>query len=132
MGLDNQNHRIFSGCNNQLMTVLDIETGKLLGTVPIGKGVDGNGFDPETKTAFSSNGGDGTLTVVQETAPGKYAAVATVKTQPGSRTMTIDPKTHNVYLPCVDYPPAAEAKPGEAKSRPAAIKDSFAILVVGK
>lgn len=128
MGFDAEHHHVFSGCGNKMMTVLDTESGKIIATVPIGKGVDGNGFDPETGFAFSANGGDGTLTVVRETSPGNFEAAETVTTQTGARTMTIDPKTHNIYLPTAQFAPAPEG----TRQRPTPIKDSFVILVVGK
>ena len=46
MALDGARRLIFSGCDNDMMTVLDLNTGKVISTVPIGAGVDGNGFDP--------------------------------------------------------------------------------------
>lgn len=98
MAIDAEHHRVFSGCHNKVMAVLDTETGKVIAFVPIGDGVDGNGFDPGTGLVFSSNG-DGTLTVVREASPGKFEVAETVTTQRGSRTMAIDPKTHNIYLP---------------------------------
>ena len=94
---------VFSGCDNEMMTVLDVNTGKLISTVPIGAGVDGNGFDPSTGFAFSANTEDGTLTVAKEASPGKWVVAETVTTQKGARTMTIDPKTHNIYLPTAEY-----------------------------
>jgi DNA-binding beta-propeller fold protein YncE len=127
MGLDAEHHRVFSGCRNKMMTILDADSGKLISTVAIGQGVDGNGFDPGTGLAFSSNG-DGTLTVVRESSPGKFEAAETVATERGARTMTIDPKTHNIYLPTAQFPPTPEG----SRQRPAPIKDSFVILVVGK
>src|SRR5208283_4130185 len=98
MGFDAAHHRVFSGCHNKVMTILETEAGKVIASVPIGAGVDGNGFDPKTGLAFSANG-DGTLTEVRETSPGKFEVVETVYTQRGSRTMALDPKTHNIYLP---------------------------------
>jgi DNA-binding beta-propeller fold protein YncE len=97
MGLDAARRLVFSGCDNEMMTVLDLNTGKVISTVPIGAGVDGNGFDPSTGFAFSSNGEAGTLTVAQETSPGQWVVAETVTTQKGARTMTIDRKTHNIY-----------------------------------
>ena len=130
MGLDAGHHRIYSGCHNKVMTVLNTENGKV-STVPIGAGVDGNGFDPTLGLAFSSNG-DGTLTVVRESSPGKFEVAETVPTQPGSRTMAIDPKTHNIYLPAAQFaPPTAPTVKGP-RPRPTMIKDSFTVLVVGK
>ena len=127
MGLDVDHHRVFSGCANKMMTVLDAQSGKLISTVAIGEGVDGNGFDPELKLAFSANG-EGTLTVARESTPGNYEVAETVVTLPGARTMTIDPKTHNIYLPTAQFPPT----PAGSRQRPIAVKDSFMILVVGK
>ena len=131
MGLDSTNGRVYSGCHNKIMTVLDTKTGKVIATTPIGANVDGNGFDSETGLAFSSNG-DGTLTVVQESSPGKFEVVETVKTQRGSRTMAIDPKTHNIYLPAAQFTQPKESSQAGSKPRPEMVKDSFEVLVVGK
>lgn len=135
MAFDAARRLVLSVCDNEIMTVLDLNSGKVITTAPIGAGSDGAGFDPSTGFAFSSNGEDGTLTVVKETSPGKWTAVETVTTQKGARTMIIDPKTHNIYLPTATYgppvPPPAGA-PAGARPRPSIIKDSFVILVVGK
>ena len=130
MALDIEHHRLFSGCHNKVMAVLDVKTGKVTATVPIGEGVDANAFDPESGLAFSSNG-DGTLTVVRESSPGKFET-ETVPTQRGARTMALDPKTHNIYLPTAEFAPVPASPTGAPKPRPAMIKDSFAVLVVGK
>ncbi|MCG6553541.1 MAG: hypothetical protein L7F77_14555, partial [Candidatus Magnetominusculus sp. LBB02] len=98
MGIDAENHRIFSGCHNKLMVVLDTVSGKVIASLPIDEGVDGNGFDAGTGLALSANG-TGTLTVVRETTGGKFEAIDSVPTQRGARTMAIDTKTHNIYLP---------------------------------
>jgi hypothetical protein len=130
IALDIVHHKVFSGCHNNMMTVLDSDTGKLMATVPIGAGVDGNGFDPAAGLAFSSNG-EGTLTVVQESS-GTYTVAETVVTQKGARTMAIDAATHNIYLPTAQFGPAPEPTKANPKPRPAQIKGSFVILVVGK
>jgi DNA-binding beta-propeller fold protein YncE len=127
MGLDSDRGRVFSGCHNRIMTVLDVRSGKVLSTVPIGANVDGNGFDPGTGLAFSSNG-DGTLTVVRETTPGSFEVAETVQTQRGSRTMAIDPKTHNIYLPAAQF----RQPPAGSKARPEIVKGSFEIVIVGR
>ena len=131
MGIDIKNHYVFSGCHNKIMTILDVNKGKLIATVPIGSGVDGNGFDQETGLAFSANG-EGTLTVVKESAPGKFEVSETVPTQRGARTMAIDTKTHNIYLPAAEFAAAMEPTVENPKPRPAQIKNSFVILVIGK
>ncbi|WP_420263929.1 YncE family protein [Candidatus Magnetominusculus dajiuhuensis] len=126
MGFDPEHHRVFSGCHNKLMMILDTNIGKVTATVPIGEGVDGNGFDTGTGLAFSANG-DGTLTIVRESSPGKFEVADTVITQRGARTMAIDTKTHNIYLPTAQF----EAPDGK-KQRPVPVKDTFVVLVVGK
>jgi DNA-binding beta-propeller fold protein YncE len=131
LGLDIENHRVFSGCHNKVMTVLDLNKEKVIATVPIGSGVDGNGFDQKTGLAFSANG-EGTLTVVKESAPGKFEVAETVPTQRGSRTMAIDTKTHNIYLPAAEFASAPEPTIGNPKPRPTQIKDTFVVLVIGK
>ena len=131
MAIDAEHHRVFTGCRSKVMAVLDTETGKMLAFIPIGEGVDGNGFDPGTALAFSSNG-DGTLTVVREASPGKFEVVETVATQRGSRTMAIDPTTHKIFLPAAEFAPPLPATPKAPKPRPTMIKDSFTILVVGR
>ena len=131
MGLDSENQRVFSGCHNKIMTVLDIKAGKVIATVPIGANVDGNGFDAGTGLAFSSNG-DGTLTVVRAAPSGNFEAVETVITQRGSRTMAVDPKTQNIYLPAAQFSQPTESAQAGAKQRPVMVKDSFEVLVFGK
>lgn len=130
LGLDSEQGRVFSGCRNKVMAILDIKTGKVT-TVPIGANVDGNGFDAGTGRAFSSNG-DGTLTVVREVSAGKFAVEETVTTQRGSRSMTVDQKTHTIYLPAAQFSPSKVATPANPKPRAEMIKDSFEVLVVGK
>jgi DNA-binding beta-propeller fold protein YncE len=131
MAIDAEHGRVFSGCRNKTMTILDTKTGKVIATVPIGKGVDGAGFDPGTGLIFSSNG-EGSLTVVRESSPGHSDVVETVSTQLGARTMAIDAKTHNVYLPTATFSAPPQSTPPGTRIRPAIVKDSFVILVVGK
>jgi DNA-binding beta-propeller fold protein YncE len=125
MAFDEQNHRLFLGCGNKLMVMLDSTSGKVVASVPIGDGVDANAFDPETRLAFASCG-DGTVTVAHEDAPDKLTVVQTLKTERGARTMTIDPKTHKIYLPSAKF----EA-PAQGQRRGRVVPGSFKILVYG-
>jgi YVTN family beta-propeller protein len=130
IAIDIKNKKLFSACSNKLMAITDIPTLKVVGTADIGSGVDGAGFDPGLGVAFSSNGGDGTLSIVKEV-DGKYQTVDTVTTEKGARTMTVDKKNHRVYLLAAEFGPAPEAEPGK-RVRPPILPDSFHILVVGK
>jgi YVTN family beta-propeller protein len=98
MAFDADHHRIFIGCHNKMMAMIDSTNGKVVATVPIGDGVDANAFDPEAQLAFSSNG-DGTVTIAHEDSPNKLTVVQNLKTQKGARTMALDTKTHMIYLP---------------------------------
>jgi len=122
--------RLYSVCDNKTMVVSDPAAGKVLATPAIGGGPDGVAFDDGY--AFSANGQDGTITMVGETAPGKFEPVATIPTQRGARTIAADQKAHKLYLPAAEYgPPPAETKDGK-KARPQPLPDSFQILVVGR
>lgn len=131
MAIDVKHRRSFSGCHNKVMAVLNLDTGKVVATPAIGAGVDANGFDPETSLAFSSNG-DGTLTVVREDTPDIYTVVENVPTQPRARTMTLDPKTHVIYLVTAEFGAAPAATPENPRPRPAMVPNSFTLLVVSK
>jgi DNA-binding beta-propeller fold protein YncE len=100
LAIDTQRMRLFAGCGNKQMVILDAKTGTILGTTPIGRGVDGVAFEPTLGLAVSSNGKDGTLSVVKETETGKFETIQTVKTFTGAKTITIDSKTHQFLLPC--------------------------------
>ena len=111
LALDNNTHRLFSACSNKLMIVTDAETGKVIANLPIGDRVDGAGFDPESKCAFSSNG-DATMTVVKEDENDQYSVVANVPTQKGARTIAVNKKTHHIYLPAADFEEATAGQKG--------------------
>lgn len=131
LAIDAKKRRLYSVCENKKMIVMNADNGKVIAELPIGAGTDGAAFDPGTGLAFSSNGGDGTLTVARETAPGKFTT-ETVKTQPGARTMTVDPQTHRLYLSTAEFgsPPAPTAE--RPNPRPVAKPGSFMVLVLDK
>ena len=97
MAMDRANRRLFVGCRSKVMAVLDVDTGKVITTLPIGDHVDATAFDAATKLIFNSNG-EGTVTVIHEDSPDKYSLVETVKTAPRAKTMALDPKTHRLFL----------------------------------
>lgn len=125
MAIDVDNHRLFIGCDNKLMLMIDNATGKVVYSVPIGEGVDSNWFDPGTKLVFSSNGGAGTVTVAHEESPTTLKVAQTLKTQRGARTMALDPVTHTIYLSATEYEPQAAG----SKERPRAVPGTFKVLV---
>ena len=125
IALDDEHHRLFIGCHNDVLAILDATMGATLGTVPIGKGVDGSQFDPQTHEAFASCG-DGTLAVVKETSPKKFEVTQTVQTH-RARTLTLDPTTHTIYLPTAEF-----ETPTTTTSRPSMKPGTFMLLVVSR
>jgi hypothetical protein len=125
MGIDITNNRLFIGCRNHLLTVVDAGSGKVIATAPIGDHVDAVAFDAERKLVFLSCG-DGTLWVFHEDSADKYTHVETVKTQPSAKTLALDPKSHNLFLSAAEYGPVPDK--GRAPIKPG----TFTILVVGK
>lgn len=123
LALDPDHRRLFIGCRNpQKLIVMSADDGKVLADLPIGAGCDGAQFDDGY--AFASCR-DGSLTVVRETAPGKFAVVQTVKTRPGAKTMGVDPTTHTIFLPTAEL-----GRKRDARGRPSPIPDTFMIVVV--
>lgn len=131
LALDAPHHRLFSVCGNAVMVVTDSIDGRHVAVVPIGKGPDGAAFDPERALVFSSNGADGTLTVIREIDPDHYVVAANVPTRKSARTMTLDPREHRVYLVGAEL--GARPEPTSAQPRPRApiLEGTFEVLVVG-
>ena len=130
LAFDAQHQRLFVGCRNRLMLMMDSTTGKVVASVPIGQGVDATKFDPGTQLAFSSCG-DGTVTIAHEDSPEKLTVVQTLKTEPRAKTMTLDPKTHRIYLASAKFGAAADQPSGGKKGRPSVLPGTFKVLVYG-
>ncbi len=130
LALDGKDGVLFSVCDNKMMAVTDLKSLKVVATPAIGAGPDAAAYDAGVGLAFSSNG-EGTLTIVKNSG-GKWAAVDTVPTERGARTLTVDPRTHRLYLLAAEYGAPAAAKSGEKKARPTILPDTFHVLVVGK
>jgi YVTN family beta-propeller protein len=119
LAIDIPNQRLFTGCRqNKGMSVVDINSGKVIATLPIGAGVDAVAYDPETKLIFCSNG-DATTTIIKQESADKYSVIQTLETQTRAKTMALDAKTHKIYLS------VAQMEPGTRKALP----NTFTILV---
>ena len=127
LAIDRQKRQLFAVCSNRKMVIVDPDAGKVIGSVDIGPGADGAAFD--NGFAFSSNGGDGTMTVVSETSPGKYEVVETVQTAAQRATIGVDPKTHKLYLPAAETGSASRRRKGTRNHR---ARTRFHLIVVGR
>jgi DNA-binding beta-propeller fold protein YncE len=131
LAIDRKHRRLFSGCSNKLMAIVDADNGKVISTLPIGEGVDATAFDPETELAFASCG-EGVLTVVHEDSADKFSVAETVPTERGARTMALDPIRHQIFLVTAKFGSAPAATAEQPRPRPAILPDSFVVLVVGR
>jgi len=127
LAFDPEGRRLFVGCSNSLMLMVDATSGKVLASVPIGAGVDANAFDPGTGLAFASSS-DGTLTVARPEGHDKLAVVQALATPKRSRTMTLDPKTHRLYVAAAEFAPPTTGPDGKPQ-RPQVVPGSFKVVV---
>lgn len=130
LAVDGKDRRVFSVCDNQTLTVLDADTGKLVAALPIGSGPDSCRYDPGTNLVFSPNGRDGTLTVYHQDTPDKYTLVGTVPTQAGARTMALDTRTHHVFVVTAKFlpPPPGAPTTGPGRWRRQIVPGSFVVI----
>ena len=132
LAIDRAHRRLFAACDNKMMAVMDADSGKVVTTLPIGQGPDGAAFDPDRQLAFSSNGRDGTVTVIREISPDKFEVVQTLETSKSARTVDLDPKTHELYLVAAQFGPPPSPTPEQPRPRPAMLPGTFEVLVVGR
>jgi DNA-binding beta-propeller fold protein YncE len=131
LSIDREHRRLFAGCDNKMMAVVDADSGKVLATPAIGDGVDATAFDPGTGLAFASCG-EGVLTVVREDSPNKFSVAENVKTQEGARTLALDDKTHQVFVVTAKFGPPPAPTAEQPHPRHSILPDTFVVLVLGK
>jgi len=130
LALDMAARRAFVSCVNQLLTVVNLDSGAVVASLPIGKGTDAAAFDPQRKLIFSSNG-DGTLSVIREVDPQTYVSLGAIQTAVTGKTMGIDPQTGRLYIAAADIDPKApvpvgpNGRPGRPKPLPGTLKLLF-------
>jgi DNA-binding beta-propeller fold protein YncE len=121
LAVDAKNNRIFVSCVNEKLQVLNGRTGAVVATLPIGKGSDSAAYDPSHRRVFSSNGRDGTLTVIQQESADRYSSLATIATAVSGRTMGVDPKTGRVFIAAAELDPTPQPN-GRPKAKPGSLK----------
>lgn len=131
LAFDVAHHRLFSVCDNGVLVVTDALSGRHVAEVPIGKGPDAAAFDADRSLVFSSNGQDGTLTLIHEDDPDHYSVISNVPTQKSARTMALDSKSHRIYLVAAEFATAPAPTADQPHPRPAVADGSFKVLVIG-
>ncbi|HTV58106.1 MAG TPA: YncE family protein [Verrucomicrobiae bacterium] len=132
LAMDIGHRRLFAGCRNVMLAVVNADTHAVISTQAIGGGVDAVRFDPATGYVFSSNGHDGSLTVIKEESPDNYTVVENVPTQVNARTMALDPRTHEIFLVTAAFTPPAPATQQDPHPAREIVPDSFVLLVFGR
>jgi len=122
--LDKNTKRLFAGCD-KFLAVVNAENGNVIDKLPIGDGCDGVAFDSKSKIIYTSNGQSGTITAVKETDADHYSVLGNYATKRGARTITIDDKTGNLFLPTADFDTS-----NTQNGRPRMIPGTFQVLVV--
>lgn len=128
---DLAHNRLFSVCDDGVMAVTDMKTGKLVTTVKIGDGPDAARFDPATGLVFTSNGASGSMTIIHEDTPDKYTVLDDIPTTANARTMELDLKTHRAFVAA----PVIRAGMATAENphpRAMVVPDSFRLLVLSR
>jgi DNA-binding beta-propeller fold protein YncE len=127
LALDRAHRRVFAGCSNEKLVVLDADLGTVVAVLPIGKNVDGVAFDASRQLVFSSNG-EGTLTVIHEDAPDRFTVLENAPTQAGARTLALDETSGTVYLPTAEFGPPPPPTPDRPSPRRSVVPGTFVIL----
>jgi DNA-binding beta-propeller fold protein YncE len=130
MAIDKKTRRLFIGCRNLMLYVMNADNGDVVAHLPIGDNVDTTAFDPASNLIFSSTE-DGIITIMHEDSADTYRVVDTVKTQNGSKTMALDLKTHKLFVPFGDVEKLPPEHPG-GKVRKKVAANSFGVLVLGQ
>ena len=127
LALDREHRRVFAGCSNEKLVVLDADKGNVVAVLPIGKRVDGVAFDAARQLVFSSNG-DGTLTVIHEETPDRFTVIENAPTQEGARTLALDETSGTVYLPTAEFGPPPPPTADRPDPRRSVVPGTFVIL----
>jgi DNA-binding beta-propeller fold protein YncE len=120
-------NRLLIGCRGDkpVLIAMDAADGKIVGQVPIGKGIDGLAIDEKRGRIVTSNGGDATLSVIGQTGADSYKLLGNVATRPMARIMQIDERTGRLFLVTADHTlPPADAKDAAPMFHP----NSFTVL----
>ncbi len=127
LAIDKKTRRLFAGCDNELLMVINADNGKIVAKLTIGEGCDGVGYSTITNNIFASNGESATLTVIHAQSADSYKVIGNIPTKAGARTCVVDENEERIFLPTAEFLPNPE--PGK---RPNLKPGTFQVLVVGK
>jgi DNA-binding beta-propeller fold protein YncE len=129
LAIDTAAQRLFPVCANHLMAVVDARSGRVISSAAIGEGPDAAGYDAAEHRAFASCG-EGVLNVVGVSRSGSAEPLQTLPTERGARTMTLDERSHRVFLVTADFGPPPAPSAEHPHPRPGILPGTFRLLVI--
>jgi DNA-binding beta-propeller fold protein YncE len=102
LDLDERGHRLFVACRSGTLDVFDTETGKVVITLPIAKGVDDVVYDPAHKRVYVACA-EGVLDVYQQRDPDHYTLIGKVSTGPMGKNCILVSSLKRLYLGVPKY-----------------------------
>lgn len=98
MALDGADRRLFVACSgNARLVVFNLETHRVIQSLPIGGGPDSVAFDPGLRRLYTT-GKSGVLSVIQQDSPDAYRQLDRISLHFGAHTLAVDPATHRLYV----------------------------------
>jgi len=95
LDLDPVRRRLFVACDGGRVVVLDAETGREIGSVPIPGVPDAIWFDPARERLYVAIGEPGVLAIVD---PAARTATEEIATEPGAQTTAFDPTRQRLFV----------------------------------
>ena len=134
LAVDSRANRLFVGCNNMELAILDSVSGAKIASFTVGPGTDSVAFDAGRGLIFTANGGGyGSVSIIRQHLTDSYSVIQNLPTMQQARTMAVDPSTGLVYLVTTLYGANLRNPPrqgiGTLKVNP--VEGSFQVLVVG-
>jgi DNA-binding beta-propeller fold protein YncE len=125
LAYDDVEKLVMSVCDNGVLEVFNVKSGRVAASITVGRGADAIMFDSKRRRAFVASGDDGTLSVISVNNANDIAVVQTLTTPAGTRLGAVDIGSGRVYLPSAKFGPPKPPIP-----YPAVVPGTFEFLVV--
>ncbi len=126
---DHAANRILIGCRGDkpVFIAVDPASGKVVATLPIGRGVDGMAHDEANHLFITANGGDATMSVIRQDGPDSYKLVETIMTRPMARVIAMEAEGKRLFTVTASHSQPAAGLDGKLPA-PVFHPDSFTVM----
>jgi DNA-binding beta-propeller fold protein YncE len=97
VAIDELHHRLFVGCRDGKLVVLDSDSGKVLQVLPIATGVDDVVYDPKTSRIYAACG-EGFVYVYKQVDADQYELIGKIATGPLGKTGLLVPELQRYFV----------------------------------